>query len=184
MPSIAIKPAGILRRFAASTRGVAAIEFAMIMPVLSVMFLASFDGGRALAVYMKVRAATYALDAIANQYTTIHDTDMQAILGASSAILAPYSSAPIVVTISEISISNKGAATVSWSDSLNGTTRAVGSAVTVPTALNVNSTYLIFGEVSYKYTPLFGFFGSGGITFSDNLYVTPRSSSSISRISP
>jgi len=40
----------------------------------------------------------------------------------------------------------------------------------------VNSSYLIFAEVSYTYTPLFGYFGSkSGITFSDNLYVTPRS---------
>jgi Flp pilus assembly protein TadG len=184
MSSIISRTASIYRRFAASTRGVAGIEFAMIMPVLAVVFLAAFDGGRAIAVYMKVRAATYALDAITNQYSTIHDTDMQAILGATSAILAPYSSASVVVTISQIAISNKGAATVSWSNSLNGATRAVGSAVTVPTALDVNSTYLVFGEVSYTYTPLFGYFGNGGITFSDNLYVTPRSSASISRISP
>ncbi len=33
------------RRFAASTRGVAAIEFAMVLPVLAVIFLSTFDGG-------------------------------------------------------------------------------------------------------------------------------------------
>jgi hypothetical protein len=40
--------------------------------------------------------------------------------------------------------------------------------------------YLILAEVSYTYTPLFGYFGSSsGITFTDNLYVTPRSVSCI-----
>jgi Flp pilus assembly protein TadG len=55
------------RRFVDSTRAVAAIEFAMIMPVLAVLFLGSFDGGRAIAIYMKVRSMTYAVDAITNQ---------------------------------------------------------------------------------------------------------------------
>jgi Flp pilus assembly protein TadG len=178
--------ATIYRRFIASTRGVAAIEFAMIMPVLTVIFLGSYDGGRAIAVYMKVRSATYTLDAITNQYTTIQSSDMQAIVGATSVVLAPYSSTPVVVVISQIKINTGGKATVSWSYALNGTPLAPGSTVTIPAGLVASGNtcgtypcYLIFGQVSYTYTPLFGFFGSGGITLADSLYVTPRSSACI-----
>jgi Flp pilus assembly protein TadG len=178
--------ATIYRRFIASTRGVAAIEFAMIVPVLTVIFLGSYDGGRAIAVYMKVRSATYTLDAIANQYTTIQSSDMQAIVGATSVVLAPYSSTPIVVVISQIEIKTGGTATVSWSYALNGTALAQGSTVTIPAGLVASGNtcgtypcYLIFGQVRYTYTPLFGLFGSGGITLADSLYVTPRSSACI-----
>jgi Flp pilus assembly protein TadG len=165
----------ILRRFAASTRGVAAIEFAAIVPVLSIIFLAAFDGGRAIAVYMKVRAATYSLAAITNQYTTIAATDMSSILGATSVIMAPYNSVTPAVTISQITISSKGAATIEWSATQGGTARSVGSSISPPAAMVVKNSYLILAEVNATYSPLFGFFGSGGITFSDNLYVTPRS---------
>ena len=178
--------ATIYRRFIASTRGVAAIEFAMIMPVLMVIFLGSYDGGRAIAIYMKVRSATYTLDAITNQYTTIQSSDMQAIVGATSVVLAPYSSTPVVVVISQIEIKTGGKATVSWSYALNGTPLAQGSTATIPAGLVASGNtcgtypcYLIFGQVSYTYTPLFGFFGSGGITLADSLYVTPRSSACI-----
>jgi Flp pilus assembly protein TadG len=174
----------IYRRFTASTHGVAAIEFATIMPVLLLLFLASVDAGRAIAVYMKVRSATFTLDAIANQYTTIHDTDMQQILGATSVVFAPYSSSPVVVVISELSISAAGKVTVTWSDTLHGVARTVGSSVNIPATLVTPSTTLIFGEVSYKYAPLFGYFSTGAITLSDNLYVTPRSVASITRSSP
>jgi Flp pilus assembly protein TadG len=168
----------ISRRFAASTRGVAAIEFAMVLPILAVIFLATIDGGRALAAYMKARAATYALGAITNQYATIQSYDMTAILGASSVVMAPYNATP-AVTISQIKINGGGVAKIEWSATQGGTARTVNSTVTIPTSLKVNNSYLIFAEVSYTYSPLFGFFGSGGITLSDNLYTTPRSVSCI-----
>jgi Flp pilus assembly protein TadG len=178
-----LKTPHILRRFRRSTRGVAAIEFAAILPVLAIIFLATFDGGRALATYMKVRSATYALGSITNQYATIQATDMTSILGASSVVMAPYNGTSPVVTVSQIKITSATNATVEWSASQGGTARTV--VPSMPSALTTSSTYpvyLIFAEVSYAYTPLFGFFASGGITFKDNLFVTPRSVSCITYI--
>jgi Flp pilus assembly protein TadG len=175
-------PANIVRRFGASTRGVAAIEFAMIAPILAVMFLASLDGGRAIATYMKTRAVTFAVAAITNQYSTIQASDMTSIVGAASKIMAPYTTTTTnpVITISQITINSKGKATISWSYSQGGTARTQGSAITLPaTALDVKSTYLILAEVSYTFTPVFGLFTAGTLTFSDNLYVTPRISNCI-----
>jgi Flp pilus assembly protein TadG len=172
------------RRFAASTRGVAAIEFAMILPVLATMFLASFDGGRAIAVYMKMRAATYALDAIANQYKTISSANMSAIVGATSTIVAPYSSTPLTVTISQIAVNSSSNAKVAWSYSLNGTALTPGNAPPSPLPTNLATCgsypcYLIYGQVSYTFTPLFGLFISGTLKLNDALYTTPRSSTCI-----
>jgi len=177
----------IYRRFNASTRGVAAIEFAMILPVPLIALLATFDGGNAIAVYMKVRSATYTLAAITNQYsitTPIQSTDMTAITGATSAVLSPYSSASIVVVISQLAISAAGktTATVDWSATLNGAPLGVGTAVTLPGTIATSTTcssypcYLIYAQVTYKYTPMFGYFAQGGITLSDSEFVTPRSS--------
>lgn len=177
-----MRPADILRRFAGSTRGVAAIEFAMIMPVLAIMLLASFDGGRAIAAYMKMRATTFALAAITNQFSTIQTTDMTTIVGAATQIMAPYATSGTnpVITISQIAISKKGKATISWSYSQGGTARAQGASITLPaTALATKNTYVILTEVSYTFTPLFGYFSPGALTFSDNLYVTPRVSNCI-----
>jgi len=177
----------LYRRFADSTRGVAAIEFAMIMPVLVLMFLASFDAGNAIAIYMKVRAATYALGAITNQYTTIQSTDMTAITGATAAVLAPYSGTPTIVTITQIKATSATAAKVSWSYSpTSGQAQTVGATVNnLPTNLAKNSCnntypcYLIYAAVSYTFTPTFGYFITGTLNLADSLYVTPRSSACI-----
>lgn len=191
----------VCRRFLASTRGVAAVEFAIVFPMLLFMLLASIDAGRAIAIYMKVRAATYALDAMTNQYTKIQDVDLQNIENAASAVLAPYPSGPVALRISQIEITT-GGPVVAWSDALNMTAYAKGdTSVSVPaklagtstpnnacpvtpasanlyTAGNVNGKgcYLLLAELQYSYTPMFGAFIIGPITLSDSLYVTPRNS--------
>jgi len=168
------------RFFAAAKQGVAAVEFALILPILVVMLLATFDGGRAIAAYMKMRAATYSLASITNQYSTIQLVDMTAILGATTVVMAPYTSGTPGVIISQIKINNSGVAHVEWSAAQGTTARTVPSSITPPSAMVVNNSYLILAEVSYTYVPVFGFFGtSSGITFSDSLYVTPRSVSCV-----
>jgi len=79
-------PARLCRRLVASTRAIAAIEFAIVMPVLALMFFGTFDAGRAIAIYMKIRSATFAIDAITNQYTTVQTSDLQSIAGAAAVI--------------------------------------------------------------------------------------------------
>ena len=82
-------------------------EFAAILPVLLLMLLATFDGGNAIAVYMKVRAATYVLASVTNQYSTampIQSSNMTGIMSATTAVLAPYSGTPVVAVISELKI--------------------------------------------------------------------------------
>jgi len=183
-------PAIMFRRFLASTRAVAAIEFAMILPVLLLLFLGSFDAANGIAVYMKVRSATFALAAITNQYGTgngaITPTDMTAITAATTAVLAPYSSAPTVVVISQIKATSATQAVVSWSYSPTGTALTQGSTYSsLPTNFASNSCggtypcYVIMASVSYTYTPLFGAFLTGPITLSDGLYTTPRISTCV-----
>lgn len=181
----------LYRRFIVSTRGVVAIEFAAILPVLLIMLLATFDGGNAIVAYMKVRAATYVLASITNQYSTavpIQSSNMTGIMSATTAVLAPYSSTPLAAVISELTISATKATTakVRWSATQNGTALAAGSSVTLPTGISASTNtcgkypcYLILAKVTYTYTPLFGYFASGGITLSDTVYATPRSSNCV-----
>jgi Flp pilus assembly protein TadG len=171
--------ADICRSFITSKRAVAALEFAMILPVLLLLFLGSFDAGNAIAVYMKVRAATYTLAAITNQYSIIQSTDMTSITGAAGVVVSPYSATPLVVTISQIQIASNGSATYAWSYSPTGTAHSLGSTAPVPTAFAIPNSYVVFAEVSYTYTPSFGYFVTGPITLADNLYTTPRLSQCI-----
>jgi Flp pilus assembly protein TadG len=178
------------RRFLDSTRAVAAVEFAMVMPVLLLLFLGSFDAGNVIVIYMKVRAATYSLGAITNQYgignAAISTTIMSSITSATSAILSPYSNTPTVIVISQIKATSSAAAVVSWSATVNGTALTQGATYTgLPTNFAQNSCggvypcYVIVASVSYSYTPTFAAFMTGPIALADKLYTTPRSSTCV-----
>ena len=66
--------------------------------------------------------------------------------------------------MSSVTIDANGNATVAWSDTLNGTARAVGSTVTLPAALNVANTSLIWSEVQYTYKPTIGYVMTGTLS--------------------
>lgn len=166
-------------RFLRADSGVAATEFAVILPVLLFMLLAFYDAVTALAIYTKTRYATAALAELTNQYTTIHDSDLATIVGATASVLAPYSSSPASVSISQVAISSSGSATVSWSNTL-----AAGSSFSLASGLAVPGSYLIYCKVSYVFTPVFGLLTSAPITLSDSIFVSPRNSASIMRTSP
>jgi Flp pilus assembly protein TadG len=102
-------------------------------------------------------------------------------LNAASSVMAPFPTANLKVTVSSIKIDANGKATIEWSDSLNGTARAKGATVTLPTALNVANSYLIWSEVQYTYKPVVGYVVTGTLALKDHIYMRPRLSDSVVR---
>ncbi|HLH98307.1 MAG TPA: TadE/TadG family type IV pilus assembly protein [Xanthobacteraceae bacterium] len=174
-----------LRDFARGQNGMAAVEFAVTLPFLLTAYLGGVELGDGVAIDRKVAITTRAVADLASRYTTIYNSDMSSILGASSSIIAPYSGAPLAVTVSEVTVDAKGNATVTWSDTLNGTAHAVGTPVTLPgtlgTATGTPFSY-IWGEVRYAYTPTLGYVLTGTLNLSNEIFMSPRQSVSVTRV--
>jgi len=138
---------------------------------------------------VKVSETAHTVADLVSQNTQVTASQMQGILGASAATLAPYPVADkaghslITVTVSDVATDAAGKATVQWSQSFNGTTvtagRPVGQVMTLPPSLTGTPNYnmsFILGEVSYAYTPNLGYTISGTVTLQDSYYLFPRCS--------
>lgn len=146
---------------------VAAIEFALIVPIMLVMFFGTVEMSSGVAVDRKVTLVARTLSDLTSQSTSVADTDMTNFFTASGAILTPYSPTPTHAKLSELYVDPSTLqARVQWSksatlDSSGNVTlaagRAVSSIVAIPSQLAVGGTYLIFSEVSYLYTPTVGY---------------------------
>jgi len=179
-------------------KAMAAVEFAIVLPFMLLLYIGGIELSTALAINVKVSETAHSVADMVSQNTQISTAQIQGILGASTAIIAPYPTISIIgnppvttplitVTVSEVSTDSGGNATVQWSQSYNGTTfgtgRPVSQPITLPTSLSGgpqntqnNNVSFILGEVSYAYTPNLGYAISGTITLQDNYYLFPRCS--------
>jgi Flp pilus assembly protein TadG len=175
-------PQALLWRFARERDGVSAVEFAIMLPFMLSLYLGGVELGEGYSVQYKVTEAARTVTDLASQYVTIDSPTMSSILGASSTVVAPYSSANMVVTVTQVQVAaNATTGTVSgWSCQYsNGTVSkgyALNSSITVPTNLQnpPSAIDLIFGEVSYPFTPTLGYAITGTINMYQNDWFYPR----------
>ncbi len=162
----------VLGRFGGDRRGVSAVEFALLAPLMITLYVGCAEISDGVAADRKVSLTAAALANLAAQVTTISSTDMTNILDASSAIIAPYSTSQLSITLSCINIDANRNATVKWSVTRGGTARS--GSITVPSALAVASTQLLLGEATYQYRPTVGYTVTGTLNLSDRMYMSPR----------
>jgi len=167
------------RDLSGDCRGLAAVEFAMIVPLMLVLFFGTVEFSSGIAVDRKVTIMARTLSDLTSQNISVTDTVLTNIFNASTGIMTPYSTTPVNSTITELYVDPVSkVARVQWSK--GSSARAAGTTVAIPTALKVGDTFLIFSEVSYKYTPSIGFvMTKTGITMSDFTYTRPRQSTCV-----
>jgi Flp pilus assembly protein TadG len=156
--------------------GVAATEFAMIVPIMLVAFFGTVEFCSAVAVDRKVTQMARTLSDLTSQNLWVNSTATDNIFAASTAIMTPYSPTPVQSTLSELYIDpDTLAARVQWS--VGYSQHSPGSTIPIPSSLAVGDTYLIYSEVSYQYVPTVGYvMAKAGITLSDVAYTRPRQS--------
>jgi Flp pilus assembly protein TadG len=155
--------------------GLAAIEFAMIFPLMGMMLLGTYEFSAGVAIDRKVTIMARTLSDLTSQNTTVTDTQFTNFFNAGKAIMTPYASAPVEGTITELYINPSTLkARVQWSKGVAA--RSPGDIVEIPDALKIGGTYLIFSEVKYKYVPSVAWFINkvNGITLTDYSYTRPR----------
>jgi len=166
--------------FRADARGTSAIEFALLLPVMLTLYVAGTEISNAIAIDRKVTLTARTVTDLVSRASTISTGDMSDILSGSAVVIAPYVPNNLKFTVSEIYIDNNGNAKVwGFSCSYQGTPRTIGEAVTLPPQLTVNNSYLIWGEAQYDYTPPIAYVISGTLNLKDQIFMSPRMSSSV-----
>ena len=186
----------LFARFARDRRGLAAVEFAFIVPLMLTVMFGTVELSSAVAVDRKVTLAARTISDLVSQGTQIKTADLKNYFALGAVIIAPYTVTPTTLTqkISAINIDAQKKATVAWSYSgsvTNGVATvgngdAPGTVVTasIPAGLLVPNTQLIWSNVTYTYIPIVNYtITAASIPLSDQCFTRPRQSDTVSYVS-
>ena len=169
--SPAMRDRRAMRHFGTDRRAVAAAEFALVLPFMVALLLGSIEISEAVSLSRKVTLTAHTVTDLVSRNSCLTTSEMNSLLAAASAVVQPFSSANLTMTVTQVVTDANGKATVSWSTSSSLT---AGSPVTLPTTLQQPNATYIWGVAVYNYTPALGYKLTGPIAVTDQMYLSPR----------
>lgn len=167
-------------------RAVAAVEFALLLPLMLTLFIGGNEISQALAIYRKVGHTGSTLGDLVAQVSTLTVSQMTDIFAASVSVMTPYDPTTTQMVISAVKYTTAKGYKVCWSRAQIATAWTAGSAppVTIPAGLITDGQEVIVTQVKYSYTSAFStimkdIWGTGAITLADLSYFRPRTSATV-----
>lgn len=186
----------LMKKFVGNRRGVAAIEFALIAPLLLTMYFVTMEIAPAIDANKKVGRAASMIADLVTQQQSISKTEVEAIMAIGEATLRPYSRTNLKVIITAIKITDEDTpqVLVVWSrkmvDGVFSQDAVKDTVATVPPALRIKGSFLVRVQSELEYQPMITWTAeqkaSAGllaafdkIGMKETYYLRPRMSTSI-----
>ena len=167
--------------------GIAAVEFAMVLPIMVTMYLGCCEVSLGFSASKKVDSVARALSDLTSQAAAqITQTQMNDIIAAASGVMQPFDGAATNLAITSFIMPTPAAGPVKaytdWSYVRGGTAVACGDkSLLVPTGFLSPGKSIIKADVSYTYYPLlsgpFRTIGDGSVTslnLTSTIWMQPR----------
>lgn len=160
----------LIRRLTGDQRGVSAVEFALIAPILIAFYMGVTEMCQGFMAQKRMGHVSAIVADLVSQQNAVNVETLNDVLDVGEVIMKPFPTASLHQRISSVSRLN-GVDTVNWS--LNdGITE--DPAFTVPADLIGNNQSVVVAEVTYHYDSPADYFLPGGITFRHVYFLLPR----------
>jgi Flp pilus assembly protein TadG len=174
----------LLGRFSGAQAGAAAVEFALILPIMLLLYIGANEASVLISMDRKVQFVSGAVgDLVARSEEEISAATLADYIKVASGLVSPYAAADMSQRVTQVKVSLDGkSAIVDWSRGYKNQAlvaslgRAVGSTVELPEPVRAiaKDQYVIIAETSLPYTPLYGIVYKTPITlYRENFYL-PR----------
>lgn len=177
------KLVGWAARLRGADSGVAAVEFALILPIMLLVYIGMVEASALISMDRKIQSVSGAVgDLVARSQDEITAAELADYVKVAGGIMTPYPAAPLEQIITQVEVLADGTTNVIWSkpfanqaaQSTGGHTP--GSSYPLPDAIVdiALGQFVIVAESSYSYRPLYGIVFDQAIDlYRENFYL-PR----------
>ena len=186
---------GVMSRIAAwrrDRRGVAAVEFALILPILIAFYLGLTELQPGISIKRKLTLVTRTLADLTTRASSMPTSDLKDVFGAANTIMRPYDTqAKTQMVVSSVRVEKSGSSTykgyVDWSCDWNPGTgsddikkKAKNTEVPVPPGFQTDGIKsFILTETKYPYSPTIGYKITGTVSLTDSVPWPVRDADSV-----
>lgn len=168
-----MKRRGLISRLTGDERGVSAVEFALIAPVMIAFYfgMAEFCQG-----YMAQKRMGHVSSMVADlvaQEETVATANLDDIFQIGGLIMKPFSTATLKQRVSSVT-QTAGVAKVVWSRGQGMSGRALNEVMVLPAGLISNGESIIVSEATYDYDSPVDYLMPAVTRFSHIYYLRPR----------
>ena len=170
----------LFKRFRTETRGVALVEFALILPMMLTLLIGVIEVSNLTRLDRKVTNAAHTATDLVSQNSSLSEAELTDIYKAVELSLFPFDQNMIrVAIVSYVYDPDDGSSSVDWSENSNG--GSIGNAAMLVDDLGVPGQSLVVATVQYNYSPLFGDFLFDGFTIEESAFSRPRNGAKVTK---
>ncbi|WP_374575442.1 TadE/TadG family type IV pilus assembly protein [Phenylobacterium sp.] len=166
----------MLRSLIRDRRGVSAVEFALIAPVMIALYLGLAEATMALMADRRSDHVASSIGDLAAQVSATSTGDISDIFTVGQQVMNPFPTGTLNMRLSSVVADSAGATTVAWSRATGGglTAYSKNTSITTPADLVAPDESVIMAEVRYTYTSAFAQALPGPLVFNHVYYLRPR----------
>ena len=168
-----VKP-GLLTRLRGDRRGVAAVEFAMVAPIILLLYFGLAEFCQGFMAQKRMGRTSAAVADLITQNESVTTTDIADVFEVGRLMMRPFPAAPLQQRVTAVTRRTNGQVRVDWSRGQGMTARGAGSLVEIPAGLIAAGESLVMTEITYDYDSPFGELLPGLTHFSHTYYLRPR----------
>ncbi len=170
----------IWRRFGRDRKGAAAVEFALLAPVMITIYFGLVETCEAVLASRKAdHVASSIGDLVAQSSGAVSTSDLDDIFAIGNTIMSPFVTSTLQMRITSLTPNASGNPAVTWSYSPTMGKLSAGTAKTVPVTISSGDS-VIMSEVTYTYNSPLKYVLKNALTFTSVYYMRPRQTSQIS----
>jgi len=174
-------------RFRKDKRGVAAVEFALVAPILILAYLGMAELTLGLMAARRTEHLASTIGDLASQSDNLAQSDITDLFSIGSSMLPPFpAGSALKIRLSEVMMNSSNQAIVQWSQNQNWTgTPYVANVTPIPqitTTQLAQGQYEIMTEVEYDYVSPIGNFLPGTTKMTYTFYHHPRNGTQVTHI--